>query len=127
MATFIYNGTHYGLGENNRDLAYIQAVAEHRFREGRGFPLGIFGTDSKGEFARHFFWMHPSIPVEFLYSPGETVQLDGELFDMQIAATESPFGLLIGEYAADNMPFSFEEANRAKAAKAAAAGGDTES
>lgn len=116
MATLIYNGTTYELGETNTDLAYLHAVTEFRFREGRGFTLGLFVTNNKGEFIRHWFWIHPSISIEFIYSPGETIQLDGELFDLYLASTESPFGLLIGDYSPADLPFSFEETKAAEAA-----------
>ncbi len=110
MATLAYDGSMYN--SDNSTLAYINAVADSLFRDGKGFHLALFGTKDNGDPARNIIWMHPSIPVQYRYDSTDIVQLNGEMFEVYLDSAKLPGGVSIG---GEPLPYSFEEAN-AKAA-----------
>lgn len=107
MATLVYNGVHFkGLG--HADVSYIQVVAAKRFREGKGFSVGVFGTKNSGEVVKHFLWLHPSIPTEFIYGNESTFEIDPETVDLYLEMAETPVGIFIGNaMSRSDLPFAY--------------------
>lgn len=104
MSAIIYNGVQYGLDQKN--LAYVHAVTHNLLAADEGFSLGIMGAGDGGELVRHFLWISPSIPVEFIYDGDETVQLDETILDEMLDGVEESGMVIIGS---GPMPFSIRE------------------
>lgn len=107
MSSLVYNGVPTEV--DDLSLAYIHAVSDRLFSEGKGFYLGFFGTSDNGDPIRLFFWMHPSVPAEFRYNSNETLQLNGDLFESHLENASSPGGMSIGD---GEFPYSFKEFER---------------
>lgn len=104
MSAIIYNGVHYGLDQKN--LAYVHAVVHNLLAAEESFSLGIMATTDEGELVRHFLWLSPAIPVEFLYDGDETVQLDEKILDAMLDGAEESGMVIVGD---GPMPFSIRE------------------
>ena len=104
MSAIIYNGVHYEMDLKN--LAYVHAVTHNLLAANEGFSLGIVGDSGGGEPVRHFLWVSPAIPVEFLYDGDETVQLDENILDAMLDGAEESGMVIVGS---GPMPFSIRE------------------
>lgn len=104
MNAIVYNGVHYGLDQKN--LAYVHAVTHNLLAADEAFSLGIMAAADGGELVRHFLWISPSIPVEFLYDGDETVQLDESILDAMLDGAEESGLVIVGD---GPMPFSIRE------------------
>lgn len=106
MSAIIYNGVHYGLDHKN--LAYVHAVTHNLLAADEAFSLGIMASADGGEPIRHFLWLSPAIPVEFLYDGDETVQLDESVLDAMLDGVEETGMVIVGD---GPMPFSIRESS----------------
>ncbi|WP_024796284.1 DUF7882 family protein [Tomitella biformata] len=104
MSAIIYNGVHYGLDQKN--LAYVHAVTHNLLAADESFSLGIMASTDGGALVRHFLWISPSIPVEFLYDGDETVQLDESILDGMLDGVDESGMVIVGD---GPMPFSIRE------------------
>ncbi|MCK8675115.1 hypothetical protein M1M07_28915 [Rhodococcus sp. HM1] len=105
MATLVYNGKRIGLAPHV--LAEVHALVSVAFPTGKCFSMGLVGTDGDGDVFRDFLWMHPSIPLEFIYDESETAKVKESVIALHLEAIESVAVVVIGD-AKGWLPFAFE-------------------
>lgn len=99
MATLRYGDHELPLSFTNHFLAHLQSAAFRRFAKKGGFFLT--GTyDSDGEPITVSHWVHPGIPLVFIYDVHDDsgseippVELDHKLIEDMLEAMERPVGV----------------------------------
>lgn len=98
----------------NDQLAHLQAATVERFSKGLGFQMTVLGRDRPSNFPYAItYWMHPSIPMRFVYEDNVNdygdvvgpVQVDRATVDTYLAQMDSPRGLVLSHADETWMPF----------------------
>ncbi|WP_158170938.1 DUF7882 family protein [Rhodococcus sp. JT-3] len=95
MAQLVYASGSHRLITTNHNLLHLQIAIQHRFGKGEGFNFG-YADESGGPVARTFIWLHPSIPLQFIYDDEEPVKFNPELAAEYVKYSYDQFGLSFG-------------------------------
>jgi hypothetical protein len=88
-------------GPGNHFLAQLQAATNRRFADGRGYFLTLTGHNDSGEVICGSHWIHPSIPLVFIYDtedvtgePPKTVKISDDQVNVLLEVMDRPLGVM---------------------------------
>jgi len=105
MSVLLYgpNQVRINFADGNHFVAHLQAATHRRFADERGYFLTMAGDSDDHQKVCVSYWMHPSIPLLFLYDtedvtgePPETINIDDENVRALVDAMDRPLGILWG-------------------------------
>lgn len=94
MGKLYYGGDSDPTELPDRVLAHVKAVVASKLRRGESFTLS-WRHDPDGPPGRSTLWLHPSIPLRFVFSGQDGESLDPELLRRLALAAGSTAGLVI--------------------------------
>lgn len=98
----LYGHGHDSIELEDRSLALVRIVVINKFRRGESSMFDVAMRDSGG---RRSYWMHPRVPLTFLFYGSRPVPNNRVWADALIAAANSPGGLvLVPEPGAESRP-----------------------
>lgn len=94
MGKLFYGGDGEPAELPDRVLAHVKAVIASKLRRGESFTLSWRHADD-GPRGRSTLWLHPSIPLRFVFDTPEGEILDPEILRRLSTAAGSTSGLVI--------------------------------
>jgi len=94
MGQLYYGGDSDPTEMPDRMLAHVKAVVASKLRRGESFTLS-WRHDPDGPPGRSTLWLHPSIPLRFVFSASDGETLDPQLLRRLASAAGSTSGLVI--------------------------------
>jgi len=90
MGTIYYGGSDTPISIEDRTLAHLKVLIASRLRRGEGFTLSWRHPDEQ-EGGRTAIWLHPAVPLRFVFDEPELPPLDREWLE-QLANSVSLSG-----------------------------------
>jgi hypothetical protein len=105
MGTIYYGGSATPVRIEDRALAHLKVVVSTKLRRGESFTLSWRHADDEEE-GRSTIWLHPSIPLRFVFDDPEPATLSREwIEDLANSANSSGGITLVAEHlSADPAP-----------------------
>ena len=98
MGTIFYGGSDTAIHIEDRALAHLKVVIATKLRRGESFTLSWQHPDDE-ERGRSTIWLHPSIPLRFVFDDPETPELSREwIHDLANSANTSGGIQLVAEH-----------------------------
>ncbi len=97
MAQLVYASGSHRFDTTNDILLHLQLAIQERFKRGEGFIFGY--ATVVGPVARVYVWLHPTIPLQFVYDDGDPVKFDVDRVEQYLQASYNRFGFT---FTADN-------------------------
>ncbi|MGO1562153.1 hypothetical protein CZ771_01270 [Actinomycetales bacterium JB111] len=98
MGVLYYGGPDGAIDIADRVLAHLKVVIAIKLRRGESFMLSWAHPDEQPG-RRSAIWLHPSIPLRFLFEDAEPPELDTELIDHLESSASSSGGIrLLAEH-----------------------------
>src|SRR3954454_2792876 len=94
MGQLYYGGDSDPTEMPDRVLAHVKAVVSSKLRRGESFTLS-WRHDPDGPPGRSTLWLHPSIPLRFVFAGSDGETLDPDLLRRLASAAGSTSGLVI--------------------------------
>ncbi|WP_150308374.1 DUF7882 family protein [Planctomonas psychrotolerans] len=94
MGRLVYGHAGFEIPMDDRPLAHLQVVMGSKLRRHESFLFSWANGVANGS-GRGAAWIHPSVPLLFLYSGNGHPQLNREWLDRLIELANSPQGLHI--------------------------------
>lgn len=80
----------------DRVLAHLELAIAAKFRRGESFAFTLGPAELPARTGRRVFWMHPSLPIQFVYDkPRDTVTLNPAWVEALVAAASADAGLQV--------------------------------
>lgn len=98
MGTIYYGGSATPIHIDDRALAHLKVVVSTKLRRGESFTLS-WRHPEEDERGRSTIWLHPSIPLRFVFDEPEAPELSREWLE-ELAQTANSSGgiMLIAEH-----------------------------
>lgn len=98
MGTIYYGGSATPVHVDDRALAHLKVVVATKLRRGESFTLSWQHPDDE-ERGRTTIWLHPSIPLRFVFDDPETPELSREWLEALSQSANSSGGItLVAEH-----------------------------
>lgn len=94
MGTLYYGGSAEPIDMNDRTLAHLKIVISSKLRRSESFTVS-WDHSSGDVVARTSLWLHPSIPLRFVFDDVSKVQLDREWLESLATAAHSASGVVL--------------------------------
>lgn len=92
MGKLIYNSSNRELDIDDRTLAHLRVAILNKLRRGESFSLTWEHGIQNGS-GRTTIWLHPSIPLQFVFSGNRAPQLNRVWVEQMLQAAASTAGL----------------------------------
>lgn len=96
MGTLRYGGSNDGIPIEDRALAHLKVAIATKLRRNESFTLS-WRDPENGEHGRETIWLHPSIPLRFVFASPETPQLSREWIENLAHSANSSGGITLVE------------------------------
>ena len=93
MGTLHY-GTGHSIGMDDQLLAHLKMVVVTKLRRNESFTLSWTHSQDPLQ-GRNTIWLHPSIPLRFVFSSPDPARLSPEWLEQMSASSHSTGGLMI--------------------------------
>ncbi|MFJ6651369.1 hypothetical protein ACIQLJ_01065 [Microbacterium sp. NPDC091313] len=101
MGTIYYGGAGTPVTIEDRALAHLKVVIATKLRRGESFTLSWRHSED-GAAGRSTLWLHPSIPLRFVFDDDEPTQLSRAwIEDLANSANSSGGIMLVAEHRGD--------------------------
>ncbi|ALJ20538.1 DUF7882 family protein [Microbacterium sp. No. 7] len=98
MGVLFYGGPHGAIEIDDRALAHLKLVVTTKLRRGESFTLSWVHPDGQSG-GRSTIWLHPSIPLRFLFDDPEPTQINTEWLEQLASSAHSTGGIqLVAEH-----------------------------
>jgi len=98
MGTMYYGGTAMPIRIDDRALAHLKVVVATKLRRNESFTLSFPHCDDEPH-GRSTLWIHPSIPLRFVFEDRETPELSRDwIQELAQSATSSGGISLVAEH-----------------------------
>jgi len=94
MGTIYYGGTSSPINIDDRALAHLKVVIATKLRRGESFTLSWRHTDDQPR-GRSTVWLHPSIPLRFVFDDPEPTVLDRQWIEALASSAKSSGGIML--------------------------------
>ncbi|WP_230100513.1 hypothetical protein [Microbacterium sp. Bi98] len=94
MATLHYGATGDPVHIEDRALAHLKVVIATKLRRNESFTLSWKHADDDPR-GRSTIWLHPSIPLRFIFEDPEAPQLNGRWIDELMQSANSTGGIVL--------------------------------
>lgn len=94
MGTIYYGGTSSPIDIDDRALAHLKVVIATKLRRGESFTLSWRHTDDQPR-GRSTVWLHPSIPLRFVFDDPEPAVLDRQWIEELASSANSSGGIML--------------------------------
>ncbi|MCX6502004.1 MAG: hypothetical protein NT132_06300 [Microbacterium sp.] len=94
MGTIYYGGTSSPINIDDRALAHLKVVIATKLRRGESFTLSWRHTDDQPR-GRSTVWLHPSIPLRFVFDDPEPTVLDRQWIEELASSANSSGGIML--------------------------------
>ena len=94
MAKLFYGTSVEPIVVDDRLLAHVKVVVATKLRRGESFTLSWTHGDDK-EDGRSTVWLHPSIPLRFVFTDPEPAQLSRAWIEVLADSANSSGGLML--------------------------------
>ena len=109
MGTIFYGGSATPIHIEDRALAHLKVVIATKLRRSESFTLSWRHPEGQPR-GRSTIWLHPSIPLRFVFDDPEPAQLSRQWIDDLAHSANSSGGImLIAEYFDPTSADAFEE------------------
>ncbi|MFT4305416.1 MAG: hypothetical protein QM604_00840 [Microbacterium sp.] len=103
MGTLYYGGTSTPIHVEDRALAHLKVVIATKLRRGESFTLSWRHPDGEPR-GRSTVWLHPSIPLRFVFDDPEPATLSREWIEDLASSANSSGGILLVAEHIDTAP-----------------------
>jgi len=104
VGTIYYGGSATPVHIDDRALAHLKVVVATKLRRGESFTL-TWEHPADQERGRSTLWLHPSIPLRFVFDDPETPELSREWLEELAQTANSSGGIsLVAEHIAPGSP-----------------------
>lgn len=94
MGTIYYGGTSSPIDIDDRALAHLKVVIATKLRRGESFTLSWRHPDDQPR-GRSTVWLHPSIPLRFVFDDPEPAVLDRQWIEELASSANSSGGIML--------------------------------
>ena len=94
MGTIYYGGSSSPITIDDRALAHLKVVIATKLRRGESFTLSWRHADDQPA-GRSTVWLHPSIPLRFVFDDPEPVTLNPRYLESLAASANSSGGIML--------------------------------
>ncbi|KRA24022.1 hypothetical protein ASD65_06000 [Microbacterium sp. Root61] len=94
MGTIYYGGSETAIHIEDRALAHLKVVIATKLRRGESFTLSWRHPDDEPR-GRSTVWLHPSIPLRFVFDDPEPAELSREWIEALAVSANSSGGILL--------------------------------
>jgi hypothetical protein len=94
MGTIYYGGTSTPIEIDDRALAHLKVVIATKLRRGESFTLSWRHPDDQPR-GRSTVWLHPSIPLRFVFDDPEPPVLDRDWIERLATSANSSGGIML--------------------------------
>ncbi len=94
MGTIYYGGSATPVHVEDRALAHLKVVVATKLRRGESFTLS-WQHPADAERGRSTIWLHPSIPLRFVFDEPETPELSREWLEALSQSANSSGGITL--------------------------------
>lgn len=94
MGTIYYGGTSSPIDIDDRALAHLKVVIATKLRRGESFTLSWRHRDDQPR-GRSTVWLHPSIPLRFVFDDPEPAILDRAWIEELANSANSSGGIML--------------------------------
>lgn len=92
MGTLYYGDSGTPIGIEDRALAHLKVAITTKLRRGESFTLSWKHTDDQAR-GRSTLWLHPSIPLRFVFDESETPELSRSWIEDLMRSANSTGGV----------------------------------
>ena len=103
MGTIYYGGSATPIHIDDRALAHLKIVIATKLRRGESFTVSWQHPDDQPR-GRSTLWVHPSIPLRFVFGEPEAPQLSRKWIEELANSANSSGGILLGAEHFDTEP-----------------------
>lgn len=103
MGTIYYGGSATPIHIDDRALAHLKVVVATKLRRGESFTLTWKHPDDQPR-GRSTIWLHPSIPLRFVFDDPETIDLSREWLEELAQTANSSSGITLVAEVIDTEP-----------------------
>ncbi len=94
MGTLRYGGSNDGIPIEDRALAHLKVAIATKLRRNESFTLS-WRDPENGEHGRETIWLHPSIPLRFVFDDPEPPQLNVKWIEQLMMSANSSGGITL--------------------------------
>ncbi len=94
MGTLYYGGSATPIHIDDRALAHVKVVVSTKLRRGESFTLSWRHPDDEPR-GRSTIWLHPSIPMRFVFDDPEPTELSREWIEALAQSANSSGGITL--------------------------------
>lgn len=94
MGTIYYGGSATPIHIDDRALAHLKVVVATKLRRGESFTLSWKHPEEE-ERGRSTIWLHPSIPLRFVFDDPESPELSREWLEELAQTANSSGGMML--------------------------------
>lgn len=94
MGILRYGGSNDGIPIDDRALAHLKVAIATKLRRNESFTLS-WRDPANGEHGRQTIWLHPSIPLRFVFDDPEPPQLNVKWIEQLMASANSSGGITL--------------------------------
>ncbi len=94
MGTIYYGGSATPIHIDDRALAHLKVVVATKLRRGESFTLSWKHPEDEAR-GRSTIWLHPSIPLRFVFDDPETPDLSREWLEELAQTANSSGGIML--------------------------------
>lgn len=94
MGTIYYGGSATPIHIEDRALAHLKVVVSTKLRRGESFTVSWRHPDDE-ERGRSTIWLHPSIPLRFVFDDPEPAELSREWIEELAQSANSSGGIML--------------------------------
>ncbi|MCT9002386.1 DUF7882 family protein [Microbacterium memoriense] len=109
MGTLYYGGSATPIHIDDRALAHLKVVLATKLRRGESFTVSWRHPDDEPR-GRSSIWMHPSIPIRFVFDDPEPTELSREWIEDLAQSANSSGGITLVAEHIDPAPEAKEDA-----------------
>jgi len=103
VGTIYYGGSATPIHIDDRALAHLKVVVATKLRRGESFTLTWKHPDDQPR-GRSTIWLHPSIPLRFVFDDPETIDLSREWLEELAQTANSSSGITLVAEVIDTEP-----------------------
>ncbi|MCR2794046.1 ATP-dependent DNA ligase [Microbacterium sp. zg.Y625] len=92
MGRFIYDTVSNSVEVEDRTLAHLRIVFMNKLRRGEPF---MFDVDAGTGSDRRSFWIHPAVPLQFLFHGSRSPRINRAWVEALMQAASGPSGLSV--------------------------------
>lgn len=105
MGTLYYGDSGTPIGIEDRALAHVKVAVVTKLRRGESFTLSWPHTDDQPR-GRSTLWLHPSIPLRFVFDEPEAPELSREWIEELMRSANSTGGIRLVPEHIDDEPIA---------------------